>query len=59
MLTPVISNCFGDFCRRCGISVFSHLSWQGEERYLVNLGCLEGFDLFSMADLPVNDGASY
>ncbi len=47
------------FCRRCGISVFSHLRWQGEERYVVNLGCLEGFDLFSMADLPVNDGASY
>ena len=47
------------FCRRCGISVFSHLRWQGQERYVVNVGCLEGVDLFSMTDLPLNDGASY
>lgn len=47
------------FCRRCGISVFSRLSWQGEERYIVNLGCVEGVDLFSMKDLPLNDGAAY
>ena len=47
------------FCRRCGISVFSHLRWQGEERYIVNVGCLEGVDIFTLEDLPVNDGASY
>ncbi len=47
------------FCRRCGISVFSQLRWRGEERYVVNLGCIEGFDLLSLTDLPVNDGASY
>lgn len=47
------------FCRRCGISVFSQLRWQGEERYIVNLGCVEGFDLFAARDLPVNDGAVY
>ena len=47
------------FCRRCGISVFSHLYWKGEERYIVNVGCIEGFDMFARQDLPLADGASY
>ena len=41
------------------VNELERLSWQGEDRYVVNLGCVEGFDLFSLADLPVNDGASY
>ncbi len=47
------------FCRTCGISTFSHYSWQGEQRYGVDLGCVEGFDLFALGELPVNDGAAY
>ncbi len=46
------------FCRRCGINVFAHYSWQGVERYGVNLGCLEGVD----PDPPnprLNNGAAY
>lgn len=47
------------FCRRCGISTFSHYDWQGQQRYSVNLACIDGYDVFGLGELPVNDGASY
>ncbi len=46
------------FCRRCGISVFGHYSWKGQERYGVNLGCLEGVDVYAL-EPRLNDGRAY
>jgi hypothetical protein len=46
------------FCQRCGISVFAHYDWQGEDRYAVNTGCLEGVDPYAL-DARLIDGRAY
>ena len=46
------------FCKTCGISPFAYYSWQGVDRYGVNLGCLDGVDVYAMKP-AINDGAAY
>jgi hypothetical protein len=42
------------FCKHCGISTFSETTrWPGQ--YIVNLGCVEGVDTFSL-EVMVFDG---
>lgn len=46
------------FCKECGINPFAYYSYQGVQRYGVNLGCLEGVDIYALQP-TVNDGAAY
>ena len=36
------------FCRRCGIFVYFHSRYEGENTYVVNVGCLEGIDPYEL-----------
>ncbi len=46
------------FCATCGIHAYGTYTHEGEEKYLINLRCLEGVDAEA---LPLNkyDGKSY
>jgi hypothetical protein len=46
------------FCRRCGIFTFFHSRYQGEDMYVVNIGCLEGADPDALTPRLV-DGRSF
>ncbi len=46
------------FCKRCGIFTFFHSRYGGEDVYVVNVGCLEGVDPYSMQPRLV-DGIAY
>ena len=36
------------FCKRCGIFVFFHSQYEGENIYVVNVGCLEEVNPFEL-----------
>ena len=46
------------FCRVCGIFPFFHSRWQGENRYAVNVACLEGVSPYDLSSRLI-DGASF
>lgn len=43
------------FCSECGIYTH-HQRRSNPKQYGFNVGCLEGFDVFSLKDVPVEDG---
>lgn len=46
------------FCKTCGIFPFFNSTWQGHSSYAVNLGCLEGVNVYNLSPRLI-DGASY
>ncbi len=46
------------FCRQCGIYTH-HQRRSNPQQYGINPACLEGFDLFSLQEVPILDGTQH